>query len=430
MSIADKLIYLNGTKEAIKEAIREKGVTVDDTDTFRSYAEKIGEIQTGGGSGWVRNPDWLPLPEITAADNRFVGLFVVFENEYNQLSVQATNNSANINWGDGTSVVSNGAVQTKVYDYASIISPVSQYYDGRNYKQVIVDITRQNTLLTLSVDRNSGLNNTGNINFVDIVFSLPECTTVNLNSARRLRICERVVILNIITTTLQSAFQSMSMLQYLDTPLNQITQDVGVSTMFLRTGLNLKYFNNEEFDIVSPTITSMFNGAWIRRVGDITCNSGLASTTSNVFQSSTIERVGDINLPNATNLTNFFYAVFNLQSIGVINAPNVQVISSMFTLCNSLPEIVFTDCSNITTITTGSQGTFYLCYSLKKLVMPGMRIGCDVSTCNLDAQALLELANSVGTASGSQTWITAGNPGAADPAYIAVFNSKGYTVTT
>jgi len=48
-TIANKLDYLNDTKTAIKEAIVEKGVEVADTDTFRSYAEKIGLISSGGG---------------------------------------------------------------------------------------------------------------------------------------------------------------------------------------------------------------------------------------------------------------------------------------------------------------------------------------------------------------------------------------------
>ena len=50
-TIADKLTYLNGTKDAIKQAIIGKGVDVADTDTFRSYADKITSIQTGGGGG-------------------------------------------------------------------------------------------------------------------------------------------------------------------------------------------------------------------------------------------------------------------------------------------------------------------------------------------------------------------------------------------
>lgn len=50
MGINNKLTYLNDTKTAIKKAIIDKGVDVLDTDTFRSYAEKIGQIE-GGGSG-------------------------------------------------------------------------------------------------------------------------------------------------------------------------------------------------------------------------------------------------------------------------------------------------------------------------------------------------------------------------------------------
>lgn len=43
-TIAEKLSYLNGTKTAIKNAIVNKGVEVSDTDTFRSYADKVQQI--------------------------------------------------------------------------------------------------------------------------------------------------------------------------------------------------------------------------------------------------------------------------------------------------------------------------------------------------------------------------------------------------
>ena len=45
-TIADKLTYLSDTKTAIKDAIVAKGISVADTDTFRSYADKVAEIQT------------------------------------------------------------------------------------------------------------------------------------------------------------------------------------------------------------------------------------------------------------------------------------------------------------------------------------------------------------------------------------------------
>ena len=49
-TIADKLNYLNKTKGLIKQAIIEKGVEVKETDTFRSYANKISTIQGGTGT--------------------------------------------------------------------------------------------------------------------------------------------------------------------------------------------------------------------------------------------------------------------------------------------------------------------------------------------------------------------------------------------
>ena len=48
-TLADKLQYLKDTKDAIMNAIIEKGVAITASDTFRSYADKIREISGGGG---------------------------------------------------------------------------------------------------------------------------------------------------------------------------------------------------------------------------------------------------------------------------------------------------------------------------------------------------------------------------------------------
>ena len=47
-TIQEKLAYLEETKGLIKKAIAEKGVSVSEGDTFRSYADKITSIQSGG----------------------------------------------------------------------------------------------------------------------------------------------------------------------------------------------------------------------------------------------------------------------------------------------------------------------------------------------------------------------------------------------
>ena len=47
-TLADKLQYLKDTKDAIMNAIIEKGVAITSSDTFRSYADKISSISAKG----------------------------------------------------------------------------------------------------------------------------------------------------------------------------------------------------------------------------------------------------------------------------------------------------------------------------------------------------------------------------------------------
>lgn len=58
-TINEKLSYLKETKKAIKAAINQKGVPVDESDSFRSYAERIGLI-SGNNSGSCIFRAYLP----------------------------------------------------------------------------------------------------------------------------------------------------------------------------------------------------------------------------------------------------------------------------------------------------------------------------------------------------------------------------------
>jgi hypothetical protein len=63
-TISDKLTYLEGTKSAIKDAIISKGVAVSDSDTFRSYADKIEQIESGGGKADANN-NWVNFNDVS-----------------------------------------------------------------------------------------------------------------------------------------------------------------------------------------------------------------------------------------------------------------------------------------------------------------------------------------------------------------------------
>lgn len=70
-TISDKLTYLEGTKSAIKDAIVAKGVAVSDSDTFRSYADKIGQISGGGGGKVNLNDYGLTFADATTTTEQY-----------------------------------------------------------------------------------------------------------------------------------------------------------------------------------------------------------------------------------------------------------------------------------------------------------------------------------------------------------------------
>ena len=65
-NINEKLNYLLQTKENIKQAIKGKGVEITDSDSFRSYAEKIGTIKAGGDEILIDAPTAFVLPVASA----------------------------------------------------------------------------------------------------------------------------------------------------------------------------------------------------------------------------------------------------------------------------------------------------------------------------------------------------------------------------
>lgn len=68
-TIADKLNYLEETKQSIRTAIENKGVTISDTDSFRSYGDKINNIITGEGADLGIEFDLSKITSKTSTEN-------------------------------------------------------------------------------------------------------------------------------------------------------------------------------------------------------------------------------------------------------------------------------------------------------------------------------------------------------------------------
>lgn len=152
---ADKLLYLQGTKSAIKDAIVAKGVPVPTGTTFREYATKIGEITTGGGTGseiadtWIRPTEWLALPDNIDGVQKVSILNAVFDTDSEFVALLCDGATYTVDWGDGT--VENFVASNKAYhkyDYSNI-NLNSDTVAKFGYKQCIITITPLSGSLTV-----------------------------------------------------------------------------------------------------------------------------------------------------------------------------------------------------------------------------------------------------------------------------------------
>ena len=112
-TITDKLNKLAETKSAIKTAIVNKGVSISDTDTFASYANKISSIKGGGSTPtegiygvfiYDTNGNLTKPEEWNTANNDLaVGVAVVSDNC--SFIIEKTMSYSNMQWGEyGTTI--------------------------------------------------------------------------------------------------------------------------------------------------------------------------------------------------------------------------------------------------------------------------------------------------------------------------------------
>ena len=136
-TIAEKLTYLNDTKTAIKNAVVAKGVSISDADTFRSYADKIGQISGGGGTPtdeWQPNPEWWDIRKILDEDTRDyagkIGVILYNFNDVSDFTLSSSNKVAAVATSDGAfySYENDGANVTHHWD------TTQDKDDGRGFK--------------------------------------------------------------------------------------------------------------------------------------------------------------------------------------------------------------------------------------------------------------------------------------------------------
>ena len=135
-TIADKTVYLDGTKDAIHDAIVAKGVSIDSGATFRSYATSIAAITTGCAvlpdlvaGGTYPKQDGTPVViSAISGETTAIRILVAATGPRKTALVLTFTGSPVIDWGDGTTTSpTNNVAAVHQYDGINPI-PCSRPY--------------------------------------------------------------------------------------------------------------------------------------------------------------------------------------------------------------------------------------------------------------------------------------------------------------
>jgi hypothetical protein len=374
---------------------------------------------------------------LTAADEALYGLAIVFENGYNLYSVNISAGTANINWGDGTNVNSNGTVQSKVYDYATLGGSVSVWPDGRNYKQALVHITRiGGPIVSVNFRGLTTVNARGGNNFADINCSFPNATTLEfgypqssalkgMQLLQRLRVWQRPAGHN--TGQFLWGMNGLRVVQY---PYSRIASGADFSS----TSTSVDDWGDIDMGTATNVNGFIANG-YSKKVGNFTANSATTNALSIFADNALLQRVGNITMNAATTMSGCFGTGIgcpNLTKVGLVTAPNVTNLTQFAWRCFQLQELRFANCASVT-VTTGMVPQ---CWNLTVLEMPNLTRGVSLADTAMGNYGMSIFANALGIASGAQTVTVTGTPYGAlltalDATAVAIRNvmtGKGYTV--
>lgn len=310
-TIAEKLTYLEGTKSAIKDAIIAKGVEVADTDTFRSYAEKIESIEAGGSCE-------SQSKELNITDN---GTRVVTPDEgylLNQVTVTTNVITGKPELPNGISFAASTwtTFDTDPYDW-------SQVYSGTN---LFNQCTNLQTLTGTAIS---------SVYFLDLYQTFNNA--YKLTSIPKLQGKPSII---------DYAFDNCSLLEEVDLSDMDFSELVSMYGAFANCKSWVQNIDMSNAPI--KIMTTAFAGSKITQFPKI--NTELLELCNYAFNGCTGLTSININLPRAIDMSYMFYNCQNLTEVNISGTKYVESIQSLFTDCLYLQTIGMLDFSSVTSL--------------------------------------------------------------------------------
>ena len=380
-------------------------------------------------TGWVRPSGWLALDTVGVGTENFSGLFAVYETQKNVNTIQITTSGVNtINWGDGTTqAVTSAVLYTKVYNYATITSPVLVDEAGLNYKMVVVNINMDNVTV-LYIDRNTTatvIGNARNLGWLDIAV---DCSTMTnfLPSGQGFSVLlQRLLIYNVGAFIGGAvACIQLAALKVLKFPFEKLQS---TNQTFTNNFGDCRDENNLPLNLNLTINTSggfnILSNSHLTELGNITAP--LTNSFQNfLFNSILLKKVGNIDASAAGNLASTFANCVKLT--GIINVTTSATLTAIYSViggCFLVDGLIISDCTNVTNTTIAVNG----CKNLKTLILTGLTRGITVDDCLMEATEINAFFTSLGIAVGSQTIFIRRNPGSAT-CDTTIATGKGFTV--
>lgn len=444
--------------------------------------EQLDPNPSDSQGGWVRPADWLPMPNISETEEKFAGLFAVYDTPENFIALYVEGNFT-VDWGDG-SIENYTSGETAQHSYSWIDIP-SDTTTTEGYRQVMVTVTPQDgesfTYLDLTV-RHDNILTTGESSspWLDIAVSMPEGEFMcfsgyywGINTNGYLQQVQRIDIIHAGgMTDFYDAFIYLYALKYVrirKSP-NLLLSGDGFLEAFYGCESLIEVYLEDTSDVGS--MESAFEGCESLQTVEISDTSNVALMNTMFSGCTSLIRVPEMDTSNVINMGRMFEYCTSLTAISPLDTSSVTAMYSMFQGCNSITtvpildtskvedmEYMFFDCPSLCSIPqldtsnvedmyymfgacqslskiptfdasslTSAEGMFSSCSSLQAGTLVGISTDISYYNCLLGHQAIVDIFNGLATA--SATIDVRNNYGAADLTAedLAIATNKGWTV--
>lgn len=286
-----------------------------------------------------RPVDWPSLPNIAPTDQKFVGMFAVFDSE-NQSVAFACAGAYTVDWGDGnTSNHATGTTAEHTYTYSSIAAQSV----SMGFKPVIITITPQSgqTLSSIDLQKKHTSSNSAqvvSVNWIDICIAGSSITSLFVGR--------------------NGNYVNLSMLYSFSLLSSSLTD----ASYFFNNCYSLVYVY--DFNTASlSTMSYMFNNCYA------------------------LEYIPLLNSGSATEARFMFLNCYNLSTIPLINTAYVSDFSRMFQGCCSLICVPLLNTGSCYTMSR----MFLGCSSLKTIPLFNTSTAVDMSYMFSDCRSLVNI---------------------------------------